>query len=167
MCLLDGEEPVRKARLRTDAAAEREAADDDRWRAWQAQSRAESILAGEREERVFEVIEATLAAEGLDRDEIHERVAEINERMAEAEGEWDYDYVRRPIGAVIARLAEDLGLTPDWCLWAAQDWAVEEAATGAEGSPYAPGGAAWAGDDDPPAADAPAREPVAADGSSP
>jgi len=118
------------------------------------------------EARVFEVVEATLEASGMDAETLEERVAEIAERMRE--GEWEYDYVERPIGAVIAAICEDLDIKPDWLAWADTDWAIEEAATAAPGSPYALGGAAWgeaAATNGP--AEEPVREPVAADGSSP
>ena len=41
------------------------------------------------------------------------------------------------VGALLAQLCKDFGLTPDWSAWADQDWAVEEARTNAPGSPYA------------------------------
>ncbi len=170
---LDGDEPVRRARGRSDAVAEREAEAEARKRAREAREHAELVHAARREDMVFEVLEATLKAEGLDRDDVHERAVEINERVAEsmADREWEYDYVRRPVGAVIAKLCEDFGLEPDWSLWADQAWAIEEAATNAEGSPYAAGGAAWvkAQASEPPGEPQaePASEPVPADGSSP
>ncbi len=170
---LDSDEPVRRARARSQEAADREAEAEARKRAREAREHAELVHAAQREDMVFEVLEATLKAEGLDREDVHERAVEINERVAEsmAEQEWEYDYVRRPVGAVIARLCEDFGMEPDWSLWANEAWAIEEAQTNAEGSPYAEGGAAWAeraasGPQDAPPEEADC-EPVSADGSSP
>jgi hypothetical protein len=166
---LDSDEPVRRARARSDEAAERDAEAEARKRAREAREFAELVHAAQREDMVFEVLEATLKAEGLDRDDVHERAVEISERVAESlsEREWEYDYVRRPVGAVIARLCEDFGLEPDWSLWADQAWAIEEAATNAEGSPYAEGGAAWVERAASEPADSPPEEPVSANGSSP
>jgi hypothetical protein len=48
-----------------------------------------------------------------------------------------------PIGASVARLCAELGLTPDWSLWEDEDWAIEEAETDAPGSPY---GRSWTED---------------------
>ena len=170
---LDGDEPVRRARVRSDAAAEREAEADALRRTRDAERMAELVEASLREDSVFEVVEATLKAAGMERDEVQEWVADIQERMAEAEreGEWEYDYVRRPVGAVIAKICEALDPQPDWTLWAGEDWAIEEAQANAEGSPYAEGGAAWVKRAAAEPADAPpeeaACEPVPPDGSSP
>ena len=48
-----------------------------------------------------------------------------------------------PIGASIARLCAQIGLTPDWSLWEDRPWAIKEAETDAPGSPY---GRSWTGD---------------------
>ena len=45
----------------------------------------------------------------------------------------------RPLSAVIADIAAALGITPDWSLWADQDWAQDEAQRQLSGSPYAAG----------------------------
>ena len=47
-----------------------------------------------------------------------------------------------PIGASIARLCAQIGLTPDWSLWEDTPWAIKEAQTDAPGSPY---GRSWTG----------------------
>jgi hypothetical protein len=47
-----------------------------------------------------------------------------------------------PIGASIARLCAQIGLTPDWSLWEDRPWAVKEAETDAPGSPH---GRSWTG----------------------
>ncbi len=161
---LDSDEPVRRARVRSDAAAERDVEAEARKRAREAEQAAERARERLREDKVLEVLEATLKASGLDGGEVCERVVEIEDRMAEAlsEREWEYDYLRRPVGAVIARLCEDYDLEPDWSLWAGEAWAIEEAATNAEGSPYAEGGVAWVVRDsgEPPDADTDCEEPA-------
>jgi hypothetical protein len=85
------------------------------------------------------------------------------------EGEWEYDYMQRPIGAVIATICEDLEAAVDWSLWADEDWAIEEARTARrQDRPMPRGGAAWALAVAPNgAAEEPVCEPAAADGSSP
>jgi hypothetical protein len=42
-----------------------------------------------------------------------------------------------PVSKQIAAHCKALGLKPDWALWKDEDWAVEEAGSGGEGSPYA------------------------------
>jgi len=46
-------------------------------------------------------------------------------------------FERRPIGAIVVEICEALGVEPDLSLWEDEDWAIEEARTGAAGSPYA------------------------------
>jgi hypothetical protein len=47
------------------------------------------------------------------------------------------DILQRPMGEVVALVCKDLGLQPDWDRWAAEPWAIAEAASGAPGSPFA------------------------------
>jgi hypothetical protein len=61
-------------------------------------------------------------------DHLHERLVDEDEIVS---------FGTLPIGASIARICADLGLTPDWSLWEDEDWAIEEARTDAPGSPYA------------------------------
>ena len=164
---LERDEPARRAGVRADDAAARQEAIDARRRANQAFLDAQADDEADREELVMEVLTATLQASGLGGQEIRDRGERLRERLNETEDEWEYDYTERPIGAVIAKLAEDLDVTVTWSLWADTAWALDEAVTNAEGSPYAAGGAAWvqAGGEDPP--DDGACKPVPADGSSP
>jgi len=165
---LDGDEPVRKARVRTEAAAEREAEADARRRAQEAKALAEFIETASRNEIVVDAAAQAFERAGLEDDEIDERTQEVSERLNE--GEWEFDVCERPIGAVLAAVLQDQEIAAIWSLWAGEDWAIEEAATDAEGSPYARGGAAWVRAGGGPSTappEEPAREPVAADGSSP
>jgi hypothetical protein len=41
------------------------------------------------------------------------------------------------LGALMARICQDIGLDPDWGFWAKDHWAIEEAQSNAPGSPYA------------------------------
>ena len=77
--------------------------------------------------------------------EIVERVVEREpdaERLLDAlderlEDEDDTDFADRPLGELVARICRDLGVAPDWDLWADEDWAIE-----ARGEPPAPPDAA-------------------------
>jgi hypothetical protein len=162
---LDSDEPVRRSRVRADAAAEREAQAEARRREDEAGRAAAQEEAFQLEDTVVEVVARGLLRAGVGEVELHERSEEVLERLSE--GEWEFDLDQRHFGAVIASLFEAMGIVPDWSVWADEPWATREAQINALGSPYARDGAAWAkaGGDDPP--DAVAREPVSADGSSP
>ena len=72
-----------------------------------------------------------------DNDEQAERLlAGVRERLDCDERYEDLD--GRATGEVLASLFADLGLTLDWSYWADEDWAIEEAETEAEGSPFCP-----------------------------
>ena len=158
-----------EARLEADEPARRAAA-EAKHRAIQAITTAEAEFLADREDMVVDVLTATLQTSGLGGQAVRDRRERLAERLNETAAEWEYDYTERAVGAVIAKLAEDLDITVDWSLWTDTAWAMEEAAANAEGSPYAAGGAAWvqaadAGANDPP--DDGVRQPVPADGSSP
>ena len=164
---LDSDEPVRRARVRSDTAAERQAMAEARDRERQADSAAAWDETFQLQDKAIEVVTQGLLRAGLDEVELHERTDEARERLGE--DEWEFDLDERHFGAVIASLFEALEFKPDWSIWASEPWAVEEAQINALGSPYATGGAAWVareGGEDPPD-QAVNREPVAADGSSP
>ena len=167
---LEADEPARRAGVRADEAAARQAAAEAKHRAIQAITTAEAEFLADREDMVVDVLTATLQTSGLGGQAVRDRRERLAERLNETAAEWEYDYTERAVGAVIAKLAEDLDITVDWSLWTDTAWAMEEAAANAEGSPYAAGGAAWvqaadAGANDPP--DDGVRQPVPADGSSP
>jgi len=158
---LDEGEPLRRARLRDDAKAQREADKAAEFQAMLAE-RAED------ERRQAIVVDAAVLAleqDGADEAEVLERIDEITERLHE--GEREFDVRIHPIGAVLAQLFAAIEIDPDWSLWAEEDWAIEEAATNAKGSPYAAGYKPPAAR--PRAADAPetpAPEPADAGGAS-
>ena len=158
---LDGDEPVRRARMRSDAAAELEIQKEAQRREREAQHAAAQDERFRREESVIAVVTKALLLDGADEAELHEGVGEARERLNE--GEWEFDLDERHFGAVVASLFEALEIKPDWSVWAQEPWAIEEARINALGSPYARGGAAWVEAERETAAD----EPVAADGSSP
>jgi len=57
----------------------------------------------------------------------------------------------RPIGEILARIFMDLGIRPDWQRWEREEWALEEARTRVQSSPY---GRCW-----PPETEADETEP--------
>ena len=46
------------------------------------------------------------------------------------------DFSDQPVSAIVRRLCDMMGLTPDWRRWADEPWAEEEAEAGVVGSPY-------------------------------
>jgi len=57
--------------------------------------------------------------------EIDDAFAAAERMLARSPAYADFD--ERPISAVVAQICADLGLTPDWRLWAKEDWALDEA----------------------------------------
>jgi hypothetical protein len=85
----------------------------------------------QRKSIVRRVVEQAIEAEsdGTDREDL---LDDFHERF---EYEDDLGFADRPIAEHVARICRDLGVTPDWSLWADEDWAIEEAATRPGGSP--------------------------------
>jgi len=96
--------------------------------------------------RVRHGVDPIAARESLDdedEDEFDEdEIEEIDGAVAAASRLLDRDrtfadYADRPVGEVLAQVFKALGLTPDWRLWANEDWAVAETQARPPGSPYA------------------------------
>lgn len=98
--------------------------------------------AHERRRRIDRVVRRVIEAEEDDEDEVERLSGEAWERL---EDEDVYgDVLARPMGEIVARVCEDLGLSPDWTRLAKEAWAVEEARAAHPGSPFAPPAAAEA-----------------------
>jgi hypothetical protein len=68
-------------------------------------------------------------------DELHGLYDALDERLTDPKDK--DDFADLPISQLIARVCKDLGIIPDWNLWAGEDWAIEEAEARMPGSPYA------------------------------
>ncbi len=117
MALDQGQALARQAR---DKAAEETAAEAD--------------PVGRRRGRIDRIVRRVIEAEEADEDEVERLSGEAWERLIDEDVYGDV--MARPIGEIVARVCEDLGLSPDWNALAREAWAVEEAASGAPGSPF-------------------------------
>jgi hypothetical protein len=85
---------------------------------------------GDIEEIVVQVIER----EAADRPDIDELTESAREAVFD---KWsDREIGKIPVSAVVAKVCKDLGIAVDWSHWEGEDWAVEEAGEGVEGSPF-------------------------------
>ncbi|MDB5464527.1 MAG: hypothetical protein JWP23_2916 [Phenylobacterium sp.] len=112
----------------------------DRWRS------------ARRKRQVKEIVAEAIGSEVGEFD-VERLFDDLDERLAD--GDEEADFAERPIGELVARICRDLGVTPDWSLWHDDDWAIEEAAAKAPGSPYA----AHAPEADDPRPDDPGDDP--------
>jgi hypothetical protein len=96
---------------------------------------AERTPLSERQVTIDRVVERTLRNARPGKAEFDAQVRELTERLYDIEA--PDDLLARPIGATIALICADLGLEPDWDLWADEDWAYDETRAQAKGSPYA------------------------------
>ena len=85
---------------------------------------------GDVEEIVVQVIERE-AADRPDLDELADSA-----REAVWDGWSDREIGETPVSAVVAKVCQDLGIAVDWSRWEGEDWAIEEAEDGVEGSPF-------------------------------
>ena len=116
--------PAAEAR-RVDHAAERKAEAIRGLRAKRAE-------ADTRKSTVFEAVEIIIdfdAPEG-ETESLLDRLEDLRDPALEAR------FADAPTSAWIAAICRDLDLTPDWNLWAGEDWALEEAVTRPD-SPFA------------------------------
>jgi hypothetical protein len=74
-------------------------------------------------DHVAEAIEAEAAEKGTSEREIERLLDDLDERLEV--GDYDEILPDLPIGDLVARICEDLGVTPDWSLWEDQAWAIE------------------------------------------
>jgi hypothetical protein len=102
-----------------EAKAAKDQTETDRW----ARSRRRRLAEG----AVLELIEQRAEDE---REDLTEALGETLDAYDEAEALEDLDYQDwddQPVSQIIARICQDLGLTPDWPRWARRKWAAEAA----------------------------------------
>ncbi len=79
------------------------------------------------------VVREVLEADGQD----EETVDEVGEILGVRLLDWEAsDTFNLPIGRMVARICRQMRKSPDWSMFKDRDWAVEEAAQNAEGSPF-------------------------------
>ncbi len=83
-----------------------------------------------RRQEVSSFVEQLIEAES-DRDDVEHLLADLAERLDDDEDAGAL--ADRPIGELIAGICRDLGLTPDWSLWADEDWAAQAVTAGTPG----------------------------------
>ena len=132
-----------EAKFREGSTARAEKAETERVAERQARGEACKSDVREAVEQLIET-EAGESREGLERAE--RLLDDLYERLDDAP---DEDFADVSVRQAIETICRDLGLTPDWRLWADEAWARREAREGAPGSPYAPP-ALVIEDDDPP-----------------
>jgi hypothetical protein len=87
-------------------------------------------------ESVFEArIDEEVGEDDAVPDELHDLYNALDERLFDPKDK--DDFADLPISQLIARVCKDLGIIPDWSLWANEEWAIEEAEARTPGSPYA------------------------------
>ena len=91
-----------------------------------------------RKRAVMEVVRETLLDSVEDEAVVADCCQEISEQLIDHEKS---AVLNHPISFTIARICQDLGITPDWDDWADTDWAREEILDAVPGSPYVPDGA--------------------------
>jgi hypothetical protein len=74
-----------------------------------------------RKAKVVEIVERVVERES----DAERLLDDLDERLPDED---DADFADRPLGELVARICRDLGVTPDWSLWADEAWANEAAA---------------------------------------
>jgi hypothetical protein len=121
-----------QARLEAEAAAGQAAGARP---FWETPPRPPLILT--RRDKAVSAVERAIDLEAGENEAKFERLD--NALCDELEDLDDDVFDERPIGAIVVEICEALGVEPDLSLWEDEDWAIEEARTGAVGSPYARG----------------------------
>jgi len=99
-----------------------------------AEAEARRARTDARIDRIGRIAHRVLEAECDDEDAVERLSSTLWERLEDEDICGDLS--DRPIGEIVALICKDLGLDPDWRLWAHEAWAVEEAEAGAPGSPF-------------------------------
>ncbi len=84
--------------------------------------------------RIDRIVRRVVEGDEADPDEAERLTSLAWERLSDEDVYGDL--LARPMGEIVARICEDLELSPDWTRLAREAWAVEEARSGIEGSPF-------------------------------
>jgi hypothetical protein len=122
----------RKIEDQVREAANKRAAEQAETRAQQSQGAAQAKRARsvDRKHMIRRAVEQVIA-----RDEDDDRFDELYERLDEYES--FTDFTDRPVSAFIANICNAMGLEFDWDQFEYDPWAIQEAETKPEGSPFA------------------------------
>jgi hypothetical protein len=85
--------------------------------------------------RAGRIVLRVIEAEHPDDDDEIDRLIRRAEDLMDDEDVYD-DIASLPLGRIVARICDDLGLDPDWSRLAEEAWAKAEIASGVEGSPF-------------------------------
>ena len=104
-------------------------------RAWaEARRKDREIEAQSYHSEVEEIVVQVIEREAADRPDLDELTESAREAVWDG---WnDRAIGETPVSAVVAKVCTDLGVAVDWSRWEGEDWAVEEAEEGVEGSPF-------------------------------
>jgi len=127
----DESEAQRAARVTADMQKKASAQADMRLRGAIRMNTVREALEGVLDARV----EAEVGADDPVPDELNDLYEALDERLTDPKDK--DDFADLPISQLIARVCKDLGIIPDWNLWAGEEWAIEEAEARTPGSPYA------------------------------
>jgi len=87
----------------------------------------------ERKNTIVGVIREVLEADGRDAETVDEVGEVLGVRLLDWDASGTYNM---PIGRMVARYLRQMRVAPDWSMFKDRDWAIEEAAEKAEGSPF-------------------------------
>ena len=81
----------------------------------------------DREREVRDYVAEAIENEGAERripdNEVERLLDDLDERLED--GQYDDALADGPIAELVARICEDLGVSPDWRIWDDQDWAID------------------------------------------
>ena len=81
----------------------------------------------QRQEDIREFVAQAIEAEAVERrapdSDVERLLDDLDERLDD--GDYDDALADAPIAELVARICDDLGVTPDWRIWDDQDWAIE------------------------------------------
>ena len=72
---------------------------------------------------IGEAIENEGAERRIPDNELERLLDDLDERLED--GQYDEALADGPIAELVARICEDLGVSPDWRIWNDQDWAID------------------------------------------